>query len=61
MHRRGGWCVLQGLPCGVNPVLTMRHNIPGMACMGIGREGRPPAQMTLNLLHNARNQPGNPR
>lgn len=52
-HRRGGWCALQGLPCSVNPVLTIRHNMPGMACMGMGRQERPPVQMMLNLLHNA--------
>lgn len=51
-HRRGGWCALQGLPCSVNPVLTIRHNMPGMACMGMGRQERPPVQMMLNLLHN---------
>lgn len=46
-RRRGGWCELQGLPCNVNPVLTMRHGAPGMACMGMGREERPPVQTAL--------------
>jgi len=48
-HRRGGWCCLQGLPCSVNPILTMRHNLPGMACMGMGRT---PKQLDLSLRHN---------
>lgn len=52
MHRRGGWCQRQGLPCTVNPVLTMRAGMPGMACMGMGRERRAPMQMTLNLAPN---------
>lgn len=33
-HRRGGWCRLMELPCSVNPILTMRHGMTGMACMG---------------------------
>jgi len=37
-HRNGAWCDLQGLPCTVNPVLTFRHGMVGMACMGAGRE-----------------------
>lgn len=35
-HRRGGWCDLQQLPCTVNPILTVRHSVLGMACMGLG-------------------------
>lgn len=45
-HKHGGWCTLQGLPCSVNPVLTPRTNMPGMACMGMGRR---PTQLTLLL------------
>lgn len=37
-HKRGGWCSLQGLPCTVNPILSFRHGVPGMACMGLGYE-----------------------
>lgn len=47
-HRRGcGWCSLQALPCSVNPILTMRHGMPGMACMGSGRELRVPEQIDI--------------
>lgn len=45
-NRRGGWCALQQLPCSVNPILTVQHSVPGMACMGLGRE---PKQMGLPL------------
>lgn len=38
IHRKGGWCDLQGLPCTVNPYLTFKHGMIGMACMGAGRE-----------------------
>jgi hypothetical protein len=37
-HLRGGWCVASSLPAGVNPYLTFRHSLLGMACMGIGFE-----------------------
>jgi hypothetical protein len=38
VHRRGrGWCSLMDLPATVNPVLSYRGGIPGMACMGMGR------------------------
>ena len=36
LHSRGGWCCAQALPCSVNPILTMRHSMPGMACCGAG-------------------------
>lgn len=45
-HSRGGWCVPQGLPCAVNPYLTPRTGIPGMACMGMGFM---PRQLALQL------------
>lgn len=38
IHLDGYWCKLQGLPCTVNPILTMRHGMIGMACMGAGKE-----------------------
>lgn len=39
-HLKGrAWCGLMALPCTVNPVLTMRHGMIGMACMGAGFEG----------------------
>lgn len=36
VHRAKDWCDLQGLPCNVNPILTLRHGMIGMACMGAG-------------------------
>lgn len=39
-HLCGDWCRYSDLPVTVNPVLTMRHNTIGMACMGIGYEPR---------------------
>lgn len=39
-HLRGRWCSLQGLPCTVNPYLTFKHSMIGMACMGAGFEER---------------------
>lgn len=35
-HRRGAWCKLMGLPCSVNPILSFRQGMLGMACMGAG-------------------------
>lgn len=35
---RGSWCELQELPCTVNPVLTFKTGMIGMACMGAGRD-----------------------
>jgi hypothetical protein len=37
-HRNGAWCGIRGLPCTVNPILTFRHGLIGMACMGAGRD-----------------------
>ncbi|MDH2239116.1 hypothetical protein N5K27_22665 [Pigmentiphaga sp. GD03639] len=51
-HSRGGWCRIQELPCAVNPYLTIRHGIPGMACMGMGFEPR-----QLSLFGAARSTP----
>lgn len=46
-HRDKDWCNLQGLPCNVNPVLTIKDGIIGMACMGAGYESDQPAVETL--------------
>lgn len=35
-HFQNGWCALVSLPCGINPVLTFRMGMVGMACMGAG-------------------------
>jgi hypothetical protein len=40
---------MQALPCTVNPVLTIRHGMPGMACAGAGRELIEPEQMEMAL------------
>lgn len=38
----GDWCLLQGLPCFYNPILTPGTGSTGMACMGLGfEEGEP--------------------
>lgn len=37
-HFQNGWCALASLPCGVNPILTFKHGIVGMACQGVGHE-----------------------
>lgn len=38
-HLRGrAWCTLQNLPCTVNPYLSFRTGMIGMACMGGGYE-----------------------
>lgn len=38
LNEKEAWCKLQGLPCCVNPILTFRQGMIGMACMGTGRE-----------------------
>jgi hypothetical protein len=38
IHLDGHWCKLQGLPATVNPYLSFRHGMPGMACMGAGKQ-----------------------
>lgn len=35
-HKNQDWCMLVGLPCNVNPILTFSHNHVGMACQGVG-------------------------
>lgn len=47
LHRSGGWCQLQQLPCTVNPILTFRTDYPGLACMGLGRKRKAPEQLDL--------------
>jgi hypothetical protein len=37
-HLQCAWCDLQGLPCSVNPILTFRYGMIGIACMGAGYE-----------------------
>jgi phospholipid N-methyltransferase len=42
-----GWCSSFGLPCTVNPILTIKEGIIGMACMGTGREEIKNEQLSL--------------
>lgn len=41
IHRDNDWCKYNGLPCNVNPILTFRAGIIGMACMGLGYQSKP--------------------
>lgn len=34
------WCRLHDLPCTVNPTMTFRHGMAGMACCGVGKVNR---------------------
>jgi len=37
INRRGrAWCDMQALPCTVNPILSFREGMLGMACCGMG-------------------------
>lgn len=36
VHLDGDWCAMQQLPCTVNPILSFREGLIGMACMGAG-------------------------
>lgn len=38
LNGRESWCNLMSLPCTVNPVLSFKHGLVGMACMGAGYE-----------------------
>ena len=38
-HLRGrAWCGFQQLPASYNPILSERLGMPGMACMGMGKD-----------------------
>lgn len=39
-HQDGDWCLLSQLPTSINPYLTMKHGMIGMACMGAGFEAK---------------------
>lgn len=47
VHLDADWCNISQLPCTVNPVLTYRHNMIGMACMGFGRTEKPFTQLKI--------------
>lgn len=38
IHRDNDWCMLEGLPITVNPIVTMQLAEKGMACKGAGYE-----------------------
>jgi hypothetical protein len=38
IDKKEAWCNLQQLPCTVNPILSYRMGMVGMACMGAGKE-----------------------
>ncbi|MCJ8153217.1 hypothetical protein MKJ01_05505 [Chryseobacterium sp. SSA4.19] len=42
-----GWCVLMGLPSAVNPILSFQHALPGMACMGVGKQTKGQTELDL--------------
>lgn len=42
VHKNADWCSIVELPCTVNPVLTFRHGMIGMACCGTGLTPRQP-------------------
>jgi len=40
-HLRGrAWCRLQELPACYNPILSAQLGMPGMACMGFGKDAK---------------------
>ncbi len=50
-YRNKDWCELQGLPCSVNPILTIQHGMLGMACMGCGYDdGNPQKEFDFSNL-----------
>lgn len=47
LNKKHVWCKLQNIPATINPILTLRCGMVGMACMGGGREVW--TQLRLNL------------
>jgi hypothetical protein len=37
-NRDNDWCKYAQLPCTINPILTMKYGMIGMACCGVGHE-----------------------
>lgn len=48
-HFQNGWCALASLPCGINPVLTFRMGMVGMACQGVGYEAKEGSQIEMEF------------
>lgn len=46
VYREGEWCVVEDLPCSVNPILSFRLGIPGLACRGLGPHTQMPVDMS---------------
>lgn len=38
LNKNDIWCKLQNIPATINPILTLRLGMVGMACMGAGKE-----------------------
>jgi hypothetical protein len=38
LNENESWCESMGLPCTVNPVLSFRMAMPGMACAGANKQ-----------------------
>lgn len=38
LNKKDVWCKLQSIPATINPILTLRLGMVGMACMGAGKE-----------------------
>lgn len=38
IHRDNDWCKYAELPCNINPALTIKEGIIGMACCGAGKQ-----------------------
>lgn len=53
-HYKSGWCGYAELPCGINPYLTPRTGIVGMACMGMVPEG----QVVMDVPEDGRDTDG---
>lgn len=40
IHLDKDWCVSAQFPVSVNPIITLRHGIKGIACCGMGYKGK---------------------
>ncbi len=38
LNKKDIWCKLQNIPATINPILTLRLGMVGMACIGAGKE-----------------------
>lgn len=50
LDKQNSWCTLQGLPCSVNPILSFKYGMLGMACMGAGKEEPPMKPIQYELF-----------